>query len=140
VKISVIITTYNRADMVSEALESILSQYEPPDEILIVDDGSTDDTIKKLQVYKKKIILITQKNAGISSSRNKGIKTAKYDWLAFLDSDDLWKPQKLMRQKEELTKHPENKICYTDEEWRKNGKWMNQKKVHQKFSGWIYNK
>ena len=139
-KISVIITTYNRADKVIEALESILSQYEPPDEIIIVDDGSTDDTIKKLQAYKKKIILITQKNAGISSSRNKGIKTAKYDWLAFLDSDDLWKPQKLKRQKEKLTKHPENKICYTDEEWRKNGKWMNQKKVHQKFSGWIYDK
>ncbi len=138
--VSAILTTYNRADMVIEALKSILSQQEFPDEIIVVDDGSTDDSIKKLQPFKEQIILITQKNAGISSARNMGIKIAKHDWITFLDSDDLWKPQKIKRQKQELRHNPEYKICYTNEEWHKNGKWMNPKKVHQKYTGWIYDK
>ncbi len=139
-KISVILTTYNRADMVIEALESVLSQQELPDEILLVDDGSTDDTMEKIRPYQERIKLLAQENTGISAARNTGIKTAKHDWLTFLDSDDLWKPQKLRRQKEALGQNPEYKICYTNEEWRKNGKWMNQKKAHQKYSGWIYEK
>jgi len=140
VKISAILTTYDRADMVVEALESVLSQQHMPDEIIVVDDGSTDESLNRLQPYKKQIKVITQKNAGISAARNTGINAAQHDWITFLDSDDLWKPGKLKLQKQELEQNPEYKICYTNEEWRKNGKWMNQKKVHQKHSGWIYDK
>ena len=137
-KISAIIPTYNRAALVCEAADSALAQSEPPEEIIVIDDGSTDDTAERLKKYSDKISLVAQENRGISAARNAGIKKAHNDWLAFLDSDDLWKPQKLARQKELLRDYSQHKICYTDEEWRKNGEWFNPKKVHQKFAGDIY--
>ncbi len=137
-KISVIIPTFNRATLILEALESVLKQTVAVEEIIIVDDGSDDDTATVLQKYKDSIRIVRQENKGVSAARNRGIAEAKHDWLAFLDSDDLWKANKLERQKETLLEQPDYKICYTDEEWRKDGKWKNQKLIHQKFSGWIY--
>ncbi len=137
-KISVIIPTFNRACLVKEALESVLGQKVAVDEIIIVDDGSNDETVQVLQKYKDEIRILRQENKGVSATRNRGIAEAKYEWLAFLDSDDLWHANKIMRQKQVLLDQPGYKICYTDEEWRKNGKWKNQKIIHQKYSGWIY--
>lgn len=137
-RISAIIPTYNRAELVCQAIDSVLQQKAEPDEIIVVDDGSTDATGVRLAAYGNTLNVIQQKNRGISGARNAGIKAAKNEWLAFLDSDDLWKPKKLQRQQEEMRQHPDYKICYTDEEWRKNGRWMNQKKIHKKYSGWIY--
>ncbi len=137
-KISVIIPAFNRASFVVEALNSVLKQREKPDEIIIVDDGSEDETQSLLQPFQDKVKIIHQKNSGVSAARNTGIKAASHEWLSFLDSDDLWKTKKLLRQKEMLTQYPDYKICYTDEEWRKDGKWMNQGKRHQKYSGNIY--
>ncbi|RPI03822.1 MAG: glycosyltransferase [Calditrichaeota bacterium] len=137
-QISVIIPTFNRIDLVCEAIKSVLNQKYPVDDILVIDDGSTDGTVDRLVHFSSAIRVFTQKNLGVSKARNRGISLAKHDWLAFLDSDDLWKPAKLTRQKQALLENPDMRFCYTNEEWRKNGLWMNQKKRHQKRSGWIY--
>jgi glycosyltransferase involved in cell wall biosynthesis len=138
--ISVIIPTYNRADLVCEAVHSVLRQKAPADEIWVLDDGSTDDTVVKLSAFADSINIHQQPNRGVSAARNAGIKRSRCEWLAFLDSDDLWKPKKLLRQKEELAQNPGARLCYTDEEWRKNDRWKNQKIIHSKYSGWIYDK
>lgn len=137
-KISAIIPTFNRASLVCEAVESVLVQTLPVQEIMVVDDGSTDDTSERLKEFGDRIKIIRQENRGISAARNAGIENTTGDWLAFLDSDDVWKPNKLARQTEYLQDFAGYKICYTDEEWRKNGQWFNPKKVHQKYSGDIY--
>ncbi len=137
--ISVIIPTYNRSELVCEAVESVLAQSEPVQDIIVVDDGSTDDTLERLRQFENEINILHQKNSGISAARNAGIKRSHCEWLTFLDSDDLWKRHKLARQKEAIRSFPRYKICYTDEEWRKDGVWFNAKKVHQKFNGRIYN-
>lgn len=138
--VSVIIPTYNRADLVCEAVQSVLKQKVPADEVWVVDDGSTDDTLEKLYSFAGRINIHQQPNRGVSAARNAGIQLSRSEWLAFLDSDDLWKPKKLLRQKEELAKNLNARLCYTDEEWRKNDQWKNPKNIHSKYSGWIYEK
>lgn len=97
-RISVVIPAYNQAEYLSEALESVLSQTREPAEIIVVDDGSTDDTPAVLERYKRHVAFYRQPNAGISAARNAGLERATGDWVAFLDSDDIWDPRKLERQ------------------------------------------
>ena len=96
--VSTIIPTYNRADLVCDAIDSVLGQTYPHVEVIVVDDGSTDTTLETLGRYGNKIQVIQQANAGPSAARNRGIKAAKGEIIAFLDSDDLWLPTKLQRQ------------------------------------------
>jgi glycosyltransferase involved in cell wall biosynthesis len=96
--VSTIIPTYNRAGLVCDAIDSVLGQTYPNVEVIVVDDGSTDTTLETLGRYGNKIQVIQQTNAGPSAARNRGIKSAKGDIIAFLDSDDLWLPTKLNRQ------------------------------------------
>ena len=95
-KISAIIPTYNRADFIAEAIESVQNQTYSIDEIIIVDDGSNDTTCSILKKFDVKVI--KTQNFGVSHARNLGIKEAKNDWVAFLDSDDEWKKDKLLIQ------------------------------------------
>ncbi|MFZ5437832.1 MAG: glycosyltransferase family 2 protein [Patescibacteria group bacterium] len=100
-KISVIIPTFNNADFIGECIDSVLNQSLPPKEIIIVDDGSTDQTRKIVSEFSKKypiIKYIYQNNKGLSASRNTGIKKATGEYIAFLDSDDLWLGKKLEKQ------------------------------------------
>ena len=136
--ISVIIPTYNRFQFLLEAIASVESQSYPNLEIIVVDDGSTDETSSISR--KKNIKYIFQENKGPSAARNTGASTAKGNWLAFLDSDDLWKPKKLMKQWEALKNNPDCKAVYTNEIWIRNGVRINQCQKHKKFSGWIYPK
>jgi glycosyltransferase involved in cell wall biosynthesis len=106
-KVSVIIPTYNREDYVVKTLDSVLCQNFKDYEIIVVDDGSTDNTGEKLKKYKDKIKYIYQKNSGVSAARNKGISQAKGEWLAFLDSDDEWDSDYLYEQMEHVGKYPE---------------------------------
>ena len=138
--ISVIVPTYNRAQQLPRALASILCQSCSPKEIIVVDDGSTDETSALMTSEYPEIVFIQQQNTGVSSARNVGIKRASGDWIAFLDSDDEWLPEKLEIQMKALYENPEKKICHTNEIWIRNGKRVNPKKKHEKFGGWIFQK
>ena len=130
-KISVIIPTYNRQNLVQRAIKSALSQTLKPHEIIVIDDGSTDDTINILKSYPIKVL--TQKNQGVSSARNLGIKNSSGDVIAFLDSDDEWFVTKL---EEQVKLHKQGyKFTHTQEIWRRDGKTINQKKHHKKPNG-----
>jgi glycosyltransferase involved in cell wall biosynthesis len=96
--VSAIIPTYNRAYIVCESIDSILTQTYPNIEVIVVDDGSTDDTLARLGRYGDKLRVVTQHNAGPAAARNRGIKSARGDLIAFLDSDDIWLPQMIERQ------------------------------------------
>jgi glycosyltransferase involved in cell wall biosynthesis len=136
--ISIVIPTYNRASFLKEAIDSVLSQTYRNFELIVVDDGSTDDTPKLLSSYGEKIKVIKKANKGPSAARNRGIKAAKGGWIAFLDSDDVWKPGKLEKQVRFIKDNPEVKICQTEEVWIRNGKRVNPRKKHEMHSGWIY--
>ncbi|HOM77565.1 MAG TPA: glycosyltransferase family A protein, partial [Anaerohalosphaeraceae bacterium] len=88
--ISVVIPAYNCQAYIRRAIDSVLGQSRPADEIIVVDDGSTDGTAEAVRTYGAKVILIQQENAGVSAARNAGIRAASGDWIAFLDADDEW--------------------------------------------------
>lgn len=119
-KISAIIPTYNRADFIAEAIESVQNQTYSIDEIIIVDDGSNDTTCSILKKFDVKVI--KTQNFGVSHARNLGIKEAKNDWVAFLDSDDLWMKEKIKKQVTLHKKYPDLLFSHTFERWEKNGK------------------
>jgi glycosyltransferase involved in cell wall biosynthesis len=114
--VSVIIPTYNRSNLVTRAVDSVLQQTYPNHEVIVVDDGSTDDTRQVLASYKDRITYIYQKNSGNAVARNTGIRAARGKWIAFLDSDDVWLPEKLSRQMEILTRSSA-KVSYTNIIW-----------------------
>ena len=95
--VSVIIPTYNRAQSVCNAVDSALEQTYSPVEVIVVDDGSTDDTLSKLRPYSERIRVLRQQNSGPSAARHAGFQTSHGELLAFLDSDDLWRPAFLER-------------------------------------------
>ena len=136
--ISVIIPVYNRCILIDRAIKSVLGQTLPPDEIIVIDDGSTDGTDKIIKNNHPDIILLKQKNRGVSCARNNGIKNAKGTWVTLLDSDDEWLPEKLEKQLLALQDNSSNKICHTDEIWVRNGVRVNPMKKHRKYGGNIY--
>ena len=137
-EVSVIIPTFNRAAWVVSAVESVLNQTFRDVELIIVDDGSTDETPEALERFGSKITIVAQPNRGVSAARNAGIGFASGKYICFLDSDDIWKPRKLEIQLAVMNRNPEYKISYTDEIWIRNGRWANPKKRHRKYSGWIF--
>ena len=106
-KFSVIIAAYNSGATLSKAIDSVLAQSYAAYEIVIVDDGSTDDTSAVASRYEEKIRYFFQKNSGVSSARNKGVELARGDWVAFLDADDWYYPQRLYWHAELLGRNPE---------------------------------
>lgn len=115
-KVSVILPTYNRAGILRKAVDSVLSQTYRELELLIVDDGSTDHTADVVRSCADDRIryFYTELNRGAAAARNYGIRKASSDtaWIAFEDSDDLWRPEKLEKQMREIEKHPEAGFCY----------------------------
>jgi glycosyltransferase involved in cell wall biosynthesis len=118
-------------------VDSVLEQTCTDFELTVVDDGSTDETAERLSVYGDRIRIIGQDNLGASAARNAGILRAGGDYIAFLDSDDLWKPDKLAAQMDLVTRDPSVKVCYTGEIWIRRGRRVNPRKRHAKHSGWI---
>jgi len=120
-KITAIIPTFNRALLLKDAINSILNQTYKIDEIIIIDDGSTDNTQDILKEFHN-ILVIKTKNFGVSHARNIGIKNAKNSWLAFLDSDDIWLKDKI--EKQVLLHAIDTKLMFshTSERWIRDGK------------------
>ena len=146
-EVSVIIPTYNREKFISECVQSVLAQTLPAREIIIVDDGSTDATYNILRdlgfnsLSTKKTVLryFFQKNRGVSSARNLGIKEARSEYIALLDSDDLWLKSKLDRQVSAFQNDTQSsRLCHTDEIWIRNGVRVNQHKKHKKHGGNVF--
>tara|TARA_Y100001001_G_scaffold81546_1_gene79437 strand:- start:29 stop:865 length:837 start_codon:yes stop_codon:yes gene_type:complete len=138
--ISVIIPTYNRKNTLPRAVESVLNQTYKPVEIIIVDDGSTDGTKEWFSEMYPLVHYIYQVNSGVSLARNTGINSARGDWIALLDSDDEWLPDKLELQVKLLQNNAELRFCHTNEIWIRNGVRINQMKKHQKYGGNIFKK
>jgi len=113
-KISVIIPTYNSAQFIAEALESVFVQTYKDYEVIVVDDGSTDNTKEVLKPYMSKIRYIYKENGGAASARNVGIKNARGEYIAFLDSDDLWLPEKLEKQVKYFEEHLQVDMVFAD--------------------------
>jgi len=105
--VSVVIVTYNKADTVGAAIESVLRQTFSDLEILVVDDGSTDDTADRVAAYGARVRTIRKINGGTGSARNRGIEEARGQYVAFLDGDDLWLPRKLESQMQAFQREPE---------------------------------
>ena len=136
--VSVIIPTFNRSALVIKAIDSVLNQSYQNIELIIVDDGSTDDTNLSLSIYKDRIKVLSQKNSGVSSARNKGVQESRGDWVAFLDSDDTWQVDKLEKQVLFLNLNPDYRWIHCDEVWIRNGVRVNPKKKHAKPEGDIF--
>ncbi len=98
IRVSVIIPTYNRGYMLPDALDSVLAQDFDNYELIVIDDGSTDNTLTILDGYLNRVKVYRQMNQGVSAARNHGITVSSGNLIAFLDSDDLWLPQKLAIQ------------------------------------------
>jgi hypothetical protein len=110
--VSVIIPTYNRRQLVAEAVESVLAQTYRPLEVIVIDDGSTDGTEEALRRFGDQIRHLTQANAGVAAARNLGIGAATGDYIALLDADDLWAPTKIAKQVEVLERSPKAGVVY----------------------------
>jgi glycosyltransferase involved in cell wall biosynthesis len=136
--ISIIIPTYNRADHLAKAVDSVLTQSHRKFELIVVDDGSDDNTADLMQNHYGDIAYIRQENRGPAAARNRGIERASHDILAFLDSDDWFDDRKLEVQLEAMHRHPAYLISHTNETWYRNGRILNQKKIHRKNSGDIF--
>lgn len=138
-KISVVIPTLNRINTLQRALDSVINQTYKPAEIIVVDNGSSDGTLKFLREQYPKITILTENKIGVSSARNKGIKKSINQWIALLDSDDAWHPRKLEIQTSMLDSAlKEYNLVHTDEVWFRNNKHINQMKKHKKQGGYIF--
>ncbi len=105
-RVSVVIPTFNSGPLVVEAVASVLAQSRPVHEVIVVDDGSTDDTVERIARFGQRIRYIPKVNGGVSSARNRGMGEATGDLIAFLDADDVWHPQKIEIQVAILVAHP----------------------------------
>jgi glycosyltransferase involved in cell wall biosynthesis len=137
VNISVVIPAYNRVDLLPRALDSVLLQTLAPGQVVVVDDGSDDTTREMVAENYPGIDYIYQQNKGVSAARNTGIQAAGGDWVALLDSDDAWLPEKLLQQAHALERGS-YKVCHTNETWIRDGVRVNQMTKHEKHGGWIY--
>jgi glycosyltransferase involved in cell wall biosynthesis len=137
-QVSVIIPTHNRAALVREAVASVKAQTYRDFEVLVVDDASTDATWEALAAWREVRVLRHACRRGVAAARNTGIDAARGEWLAFLDSDDLWLPEKLARQMAYLKDQPDLLISQTDETWVRRGVKVNKPAAHRKVAGRIF--
>jgi glycosyltransferase involved in cell wall biosynthesis len=137
--VSVIIPTYNRSRKLIRALCSVMEQTFSDYEVIVIDDGSTDDTYQALTSYMSMIRYVKkQVNQGVSVARNSGIRRASAPWIAFLDSDDYWLKDKLSVQMKYIEHNPGTLVCQTEELWIRNGRRVNPRTRHKKPSGDIF--
>ncbi|MBI3300984.1 MAG: glycosyltransferase family 2 protein [Deltaproteobacteria bacterium] len=136
-EVSVIIPTYNRWDLVREAIASVQAQTYRDFELTVVDDGSNDGTAEVVQEFAG-VRYVHQPNRGVSAARNRGVALSSGALLAFLDSDDLWQPRKLESQVAFFAAYPEARICQTEEIWLRHGVRVNPHNKHRKTGGNLF--
>jgi len=136
--VSIVVPTYNRAERLGETLRSVFNQTCQDFELIVVDDGSTDDTQKVVNSFPRVQYISKQENHGVSRARNEGLALAKGRYICFLDSDDLWDEKKLQIQMQWMGDNPNCQVCYTDEIWIRKGVRVNQMNKHRKYSGDIF--
>lgn len=139
--VSVVIPAYNAGRFIRDALESVFRQTYPVSEIIVVDDGSTDDTIGKIKSFSGKVVCISQSNAGPGAARNRGVSTATGEWIAFLDSDDCWEPEHLETLMKAAKRVSDAAMVYCGKKWVDSlGQPMDDIPLQKTFpSGWIFN-
>lgn len=135
--VGVVIPTFNRAHLLGRALDSVFAQTLPPQQVIVVDDGSTDSTPDLVAGYPG-VSYLRQENRGVSAARNLGIRHCGRDWIALLDSDDEWLPEKLRVQFEVLAENPGHRLIHCDEIWIRKGRRVNPGDRHRKRGGWIF--
>lgn len=135
--VGVVIPTFDRAHTLARALDSVFAQTLPPQQVIVVDDGSTDSTAELVAGYPG-VCYLRQENRGVSAARNLGIRHCGCDWIALLDSDDEWLPEKLRVQFEALAENPGYRLIHCDEIWIRNGRRVNPGDRHRKRGGWIF--
>jgi glycosyltransferase involved in cell wall biosynthesis len=136
--ISVILPTYNRAWSLKRAIDSVFAQTVTNFELIVVNDGSIDETNAILKEYQGRIQIINQENLGASAARNAGISTARGEYVAFLDSDDEWLKHKLEAQLLFFEREPDYQMVQTTERWIRKGKFVNIPDTHKKVAGFIF--
>lgn len=138
---SIIIPTFNRAAFLETAINSVLNQTYPNFELIIINDGSNDSTKHLIDSYSDiRLSYSYHPNHGVSFSRNKGLAASKGEFIAFLDSDDRWAPEKLKTTMTYIQRYPEINIFHTEEIWYRNGELLPQLSKHKKPTGWVYTK
>ncbi len=138
--IAVIIPSFNRAASLGRALDSVLAQHHPSAEICVVDDGSTDGTAELMRSRYPALGYLRQSNRGVSAARNLGVAHTQSEWLAFLDSDDEWLPDKLQQQMIAWQRQPQHRLIHCDEIWIRDGRRVNPMRKHQKAGGFIFDR
>ncbi|MFH1038394.1 MAG: glycosyltransferase [PVC group bacterium] len=136
--VDVVIPAYNRRSHLTAAVSSVLAQDFPDLHCIVVDDGSTDGTGALVRSFGSSIAYLRQENRGPSAARNRGIRAGRSPLIAFLDSDDRWRRDKLRRQVEAMERDPGYLISHTGEVWYKQGKLVPQKRKHRKLPGDIF--
>lgn len=136
--ISVVIPSYNRGHTLQRALHSVFTQTSAVDEVILVDDGSTDGSSDSVAPLYPGLKIIRQPRRGVSAARNRGILAARHDWIALLDSDDSWQAHKLAAIREAAANHPGFVLYHSDEIWIRDGVRVNPMQKHRKHGGWIF--
>lgn len=142
-KVSVILPTFNRAHTLARALDSVVAQSLSAHEMIVVDDGSDDQTPELIEnwrakaAFKGNFVYLKTENRGVSLARNLGAERAEGEWLAFLDSDDEWLPRKLEWQSQLMPLYP---LIHGEEIWIRNGERVNALKKYQKSGGRVFSR
>jgi len=137
-QISVVIPSYNRRHTLERALQSVYQQSSKVDEVILVDDGSNDDSDLMVAREFPETKIIRQANFGVSAARNRGIESARFEWIALLDSDDSWRPDKIGKIRNAQRQHPDLVLFHSDEIWMRNEVRVNPMNKHRKSGGWIF--
>jgi glycosyltransferase involved in cell wall biosynthesis len=137
-RISVVIPSHNRRHTLIRALDSVYAQTSPVDEVILVDDGSTDGSRQLVNQSFPQVRIVEQANRGVSAARNRGIGAAHCEWIALLDSDDCWLPDKIHRVREAAQRNPGEVLFHSDEIWIRDGVRVNPMHKHRKYGGWIF--
>ena len=137
-RISAVIPSYNRGHTLQRALRSVFEQTSAVDEVILVDDGSTDGSSDSAARQFPELKIIRQSRRGVSAARNRGILAARHDWIALLDSDDSWQANKIAAIREAAASHPGFELYHSDEIWIRDGVRVNPMRKHRKCGGWIF--